>query len=84
MTETETQAVLTISVHSKISWAPSYVTRTSQHALVSTQTLGDLLKTIACVSNVQFSDNMTEDISGVVCIEGKLYSDGRTEDNYAS
>lgn len=89
------QAVITISVHEKLPWGPSYVFRASQHALLSSQTLGDLFEVIPCRSN-EFSEesahgNVTvykeEDIvsntGSVICIEGFAYGDGQSESDYA-
>src|SRR5262245_56071123 len=36
------QALITVSVHNRISWNPGYLSRSSQHAVLSCQTLGDL------------------------------------------
>lgn len=44
-------AVLIIAVHSRVAWSPSFVARTSQHAVLSSQTLAELLQVIPCPSN---------------------------------
>ncbi|KAF9482137.1 hypothetical protein BDN70DRAFT_875428 [Pholiota conissans] len=71
------EAILIISIHSKVSWSPSYVNRTSQHAFLSSQTLYDIYSSIPCVTRGFPPDAGLQDekFSGcVVCIEGHAYS----------
>ncbi|THH21344.1 hypothetical protein EW146_g204 [Bondarzewia mesenterica] len=91
-------AILTISVHSRIPWSHNFITRFSQHALLSSQSLGDLYETIPCSSN-EFPQECTEDgrLTGyeanaetpppssgcVICIEGTAHGDGLNEVDYA-
>lgn len=93
------QAILTISVHQRIAWSHNFIARLSQHAMVSSQTLGDLFEMIPCQSNELPSETLDDDgkytyadsssnvpppSSGfVICIEGVAYGDGMSEDDYA-
>ncbi|KDQ57841.1 hypothetical protein JAAARDRAFT_178362 [Jaapia argillacea MUCL 33604] len=90
-------ALITISVYNRLTWGPGYVSRASQHAVLSSQTLGDLVESIPCPSlelpnEVTGDDGMVrfeiseypEPPSGcVVCIEGLAYGDGLNELDYA-
>ncbi|EDR11887.1 uncharacterized protein LACBIDRAFT_313793 [Laccaria bicolor S238N-H82] len=82
------QAFLTVSVYTRVSWGPSYVHRSSQHALLSSQTLHDLLKVIPCTSN-SHAPGGVEPISAsgngwVICIENYAYGDGSPDqEDYA-
>ena len=75
------QAVLTVSIHNRVPWGPSYVNRSSQHVFLSSQNLQDLCATIPCISNhlppeAGFeSENLTDngESQSVICIEGLLY-----------
>lgn len=80
----EHEALLVISVHSKVSWGPSYVTRTSQHAFLSSQTLHDVYTAIPCVSRSfpPESGAQERNTSCVVCIEGFAYG-GEVENGEA-
>lgn len=44
-------AVITLTVYNRIPYLPSCLTRSSQYALLSTQTLGDLLRILPCPSS---------------------------------
>ena len=92
-------AILTISVLQRVSWSHNFISRLSQHALLSSQTLGDLFETIPCPSNELPSEILNEDgrytyeggsnnapppSSGyVICINGVAYGDGMSEVDYA-
>lgn len=92
-------AILTISVHQRIAWSHNFIARLSQHAMKSSQTLGDLFEMIPCQSNELPAETLNEDgkytyadsssnapppTSGfVICIEGTAYGDGMTEADYA-
>ncbi|KIK44589.1 hypothetical protein CY34DRAFT_802457 [Suillus luteus UH-Slu-Lm8-n1] len=91
-------AVISLTVYNRISYLPSCLTRSSQHAVLSTQTLGDLLRVLPCassnmpmeeldaegdVSGYNFTDE-TRDHSGCLfCIEDLIYGDGRETVDYA-
>ncbi|KAG7098770.1 hypothetical protein E1B28_000678 [Marasmius oreades] len=45
------QAIIAYSVHNRLPWRLSHLTRSSQHCVVSSQTLGDLVEAIPCISN---------------------------------
>ncbi|KAF7376285.1 Expansin-like EG45 domain-containing protein [Mycena sanguinolenta] len=89
------QAVITVTVHSKLSWRQTHVNRSSRHVLLSSQTLGDLFDAIPCTSN-EIPDEILDDgrVTGyrtdvptrpgyVICIEGLAYGDGENEVDYA-
>ncbi|KAF7967527.1 hypothetical protein HWV62_33978 [Athelia sp. TMB] len=90
-------AVVLITVHNRLAWSQNMLTRSSQHALLASQTLGDLFEAIQCVSN-EIPDELLADgdfvgydtskkaqgSSGcVICIEGSAYGDGMSESDYA-
>ncbi|RDB24751.1 snRNA-activating protein complex subunit 3 [Hypsizygus marmoreus] len=86
------QAIITLSVHNRLQWGPNYVSRASQHALLSSQTLGDLFDVIPCTSNELATsgdlsdhnvDRRQEHGGCVVCIEGVAYGDGLLQEDYA-
>lgn len=91
-------AVISLTVYNRISYLPSCLTRSSQHAVLSTQTLGDLLRVLPCASsNMPMEELDAEgDVSGynvtnqtgehagcLFCIEDLIYGDGRETADYA-
>ena len=96
-------ALVFVTVYNRLSWGQKILSRTSQHVLLSSQTLGDLFESIPCTSNEipeeitdesgsltryrqpQGEDDMAVDSSAgaAICIEGIVYGDGETEDDYA-
>ncbi|KAF7361747.1 Expansin-like EG45 domain-containing protein [Mycena venus] len=89
------QALITVTVHNKLSWRQTHVSRASRHVLLSSQTLGDLFETIPCTSN-EINEEILDDgrVTGyrddvptrpgcVICIEGLAYGDGENEFDYA-
>ncbi|KAJ7703027.1 snRNA-activating protein of 50kDa MW C terminal-domain-containing protein [Mycena rosella] len=89
------QAVITVTVHNKLSWRQTQVARSSRHSLLSSQTLGDLFETFPCTSN-EIAEEILDDgrVTGyqtdvptrpgcVICIEGLAYGDGESEFDYA-
>jgi snRNA-activating protein complex subunit 3 len=89
------QAILTVTVHNKLSWRQTHVSRSSRHAILSSQTLGDLFEAIPCPSN-EVTQEILDDgrVTGyhsevpthpgcVMCIEGLAYGDGESELDYA-
>lgn len=91
------QALLTITVHNRVPWGPGYFSRSSQHAVLSSQTLGDLFEAIPCTSNeipkeiIRDGELVGYDAKGppepstgcVICLEGVAYGDGQNESDYA-
>ncbi|PBK74562.1 hypothetical protein ARMSODRAFT_952222 [Armillaria solidipes] len=84
-------ALIIVTIYTKGS---STTMRTSQHALLSSQTLGDIIETMPCASNdlpkeiVSHSQVATQlavnaSSGSVVCIEDVLYGDGMNEIDYA-
>jgi len=73
--------------------------RNSQHALLSSQTLGDLFECIPCPSNEMRKERYEDDemvgydiddqgilggsSGAVICIQGLAYGDGQKEEDYA-
>ncbi|KAK1218806.1 hypothetical protein PQX77_018483 [Marasmius sp. AFHP31] len=92
------QALITYSVYNKLPWRPSFVSRSSQHCILSSQTLGDLFEAIPCPSNelpaekhedsrvIGYDTNkrMEGSHGTVICINGLAYGDGMSETDYAS
>ena len=92
-------AIISLTVYNRIPYLPSCLVRSSQHAVLSTQTLDDLLHAIPCtssnmpvekldaegdVSGYSLDDQDREHHSGYLfCIEGLLYGDGRENTDYA-
>ncbi|KAI0264797.1 hypothetical protein BGY98DRAFT_1039103 [Russula aff. rugulosa BPL654] len=80
-------AVVTVSVYNRLTWSYNFVYRSSQHAVLSSNTLGELYNVIPCPSK-ELPDESTVDgllVGGyVVVIEGTAYGDGLTDNDYAS
>jgi len=90
-------AVVTVSVYNRLTWSYNFVYRSSQHVVLSSNTLGELYNVIPCPSK-ELPDESTVDgllvgyESGpskypggyVVVIEGTAYGEGLTENDYAS
>ncbi|KAI0305718.1 snRNA-activating protein of 50kDa MW C terminal-domain-containing protein [Multifurca ochricompacta] len=92
-------AVVTVSIYNRLAWSYNFVYRGSQHAVLSSNTLGDLYDVIPCPSNempgertahgtgtfIGYESGHSKSSSGcVVVIEGTAFGDGRTEPDYAS
>ncbi|CAL1707632.1 unnamed protein product [Somion occarium] len=91
------QALIFVTVHSPLSWGHKLLARSSQHVLLSSQTLGDLYDVIPCPSNeipeeVENDDGMTNwhftqpgcgSTGAVICIEETMYGDAQTERDYS-
>jgi snRNA-activating protein complex subunit 3 len=87
---------VTVSVYNRLTWSYNFVYRSSQHAVLSSNTLGELYNVLPCPSK-ELPDESTVDgllvghesgpskcPSGyVVVIEGTAYGDGLTESDYA-
>jgi snRNA-activating protein complex subunit 3 len=95
-----TKALITFTVHNRLSWGHNLLSRSSQHALLASQTLGDLFEVVPCTSNEIPEERITNgELVGyetpttgsagkcssgcVICIEGKAYGDGMSENDYA-
>jgi len=87
---------VTVSVYNRLSWSYNFVYRSSQHAVLSSNTLGQLYDVIYCPSNelpdestmdetfIGYQPGPSKDPSGcAVVIEGIAYGDGLTENDYA-
>jgi snRNA-activating protein complex subunit 3 len=86
---------MTVTVHDKLSWRQTHVSRSSRHIILSSQTLGDLFEMIPCTSNELTEEILDDDdrVTGyrdvptrpgcVICIEGVAYGDGESEFDYA-
>jgi snRNA-activating protein complex subunit 3 len=88
--------VLTATVYYRLPYRVTAVARSSQHAALSSQSLGDLVNCIPCVSN-EMPEEVYEDDElvgydlntihknpgAVVLIEGVLYGNGNEEQDYA-
>ena len=87
---------MTLSVYNRLAWSHNFVYRSSQHAVLSSNTLGELYDVIPCPSN-ELPDESTVDGTFVgygsvpskhpngyvVVIEDTAYGDGLTENDYA-
>ncbi|KAH9485169.1 snRNA-activating protein complex subunit 3 [Psilocybe cubensis] len=80
------EAVITISVYNKITWGPSYVTRSAQHVFLSSQTVRDVYDSLVCVTkNLPLEADISEMQPGsVICIEGVAYGTLTNCNNYAT
>ncbi|TDL29993.1 hypothetical protein BD410DRAFT_49463 [Rickenella mellea] len=88
-------AFIVVSIHNRLSWGNQY-SRSSQHAVLGSNTLGDLFDNIICPSNEIPAQKCGDDVSqgyvegipqrlgGIICIEGEAFTDGRSKEDYAS
>ncbi|KAG6866714.1 hypothetical protein C0991_011373 [Blastosporella zonata] len=61
----DTNAIITVTVHNRSTWTSGYINRSSQHAILSSQTLGDLFQIVPCVSNeIQTPQTSVSDVHG--------------------
>ena len=87
---------MTISVYNRLTWSYNFVYRSSQHVVLSSNTLGELYNVIPCPSNelpdestvygalVGYESGPSKHPSGyIVVIEGTAHGDGLTENDYA-
>ncbi len=87
---------MTVSVYNRLTWSYNYVYRSSQHVVLSSNTLGELYNVIPCPSKELPGECTVDGLlvgyeSGpskypsryVVVIEGTAYGDGLTENDYA-
>ncbi|KAJ3555769.1 hypothetical protein NM688_g2387 [Phlebia brevispora] len=92
----QNQALVFVTVYNRLQWGHRLVARSSQHVLLSSQTLGDLMESIPCVSNEipeeQVDENgvttwtkasATNTSGSVICLEGVAYGDGQSEADYS-
>ncbi|KAG6831696.1 hypothetical protein H0H92_008339 [Tricholoma furcatifolium] len=86
----EKNAIITLTVHNRSSWTSGYgyINRSSQHVLLSSQTLGDIYKVMPCISNEMVLDEESEhgdrnDVGCVICVDNTVYGDGYGEEDYA-
>jgi snRNA-activating protein complex subunit 3 len=92
--------VITVSIHTPVPWATSFITRTSSHVLLSSHTLGDILDAVPCTSTELPPAKTDEDgnltgfttvtdgrgyvsTGAVICIDGVVYGDGESEEDYS-
>ncbi|KAG6903094.1 hypothetical protein C0995_006281 [Termitomyces sp. Mi166 len=87
----DTNAIITVTVYIRSTWSPGHLNRSSQHALLSSQTLGDLFRVIPCISNEIISNDAQdgdaqEPIQSegcAVCVGDTVYGDGYCQEDYA-
>lgn len=93
----EPECLISFSVHTQIRWSYSFMTRTSQHAVLSSQTLRDAFDSIPCGFNKMPEEVLNDDEKVinyekptgstnpgcVICIEGIAYGDGQNEEDYS-
>lgn len=84
--------MLTFTIHTPLGWNHTLTQRTSQHALLATQTLGDLYDVIPCPSNEMpaesvdgdgYDINQRMESGHVIVLEGVAYGDGASDPDYA-
>ncbi|KAI0093268.1 snRNA-activating protein of 50kDa MW C terminal-domain-containing protein [Irpex rosettiformis] len=89
-------ALVFATVYNTLSWGHRLLSRSSQHVLLSSQSLGDLFDCIPCTSNEMAEEYVDEDgttkwkepavresAGAVICIEDVAYGDGQSEDDYS-
>ncbi|KII92802.1 hypothetical protein PLICRDRAFT_37596 [Plicaturopsis crispa FD-325 SS-3] len=91
------EALITLTVHNRLAWGHKNLARSSQHAILASQSLGDLFDVIPCTSNeipeeivedgrvvgYEKGSARTESSGHVMCVEGVAYGDGQSEEDYA-
>ncbi|KAH8107905.1 snRNA-activating protein of 50kDa MW C terminal-domain-containing protein [Cristinia sonorae] len=89
------QTIVFATVYTPLSWGHKLSARSSQHALLSSHTLGDLYDIIPCISHEIPQNSLNEhgqsvwnntarqDSGAVICVEGLLFGDGQSEKDYA-
>lgn len=88
---------MTVTVFHRLPYRLTAVARSSQHAILASQTLGDLVNCMPCVSDelptevyeddelVGYDLNIIHKNTGaVILIEGVLYGDGQSDQDYAT
>jgi len=95
--ENDSQILITISTHYKVHWRTTVLSKSSQHVLTASQTLGDLFEVMPCVSNelpdeimkdnelsgYKEADRMSGSNGSVIVINDLAYGDGLNEEDYA-
>ena len=89
------KAIITVTLYDRLSWGGGTVTRASQCALLSSQTLGHIFDLLTCPSNepalsttnpIPPSEERLQAVTStdgsVICINDIAYGDGSSE-NYA-
>ncbi|KIJ18944.1 hypothetical protein PAXINDRAFT_70365, partial [Paxillus involutus ATCC 200175] len=78
-------ALVTLTVHNRVPWVHSQLTRLSQHTVLSSQTLADLIHSIPCDSSEMPVEQLDSegDEGCLLLIEGVVYGDGRPAEDYA-
>lgn len=83
------EAVLTISVYDRLSWG-NYLSRSSQHVILSSQTISSLCDAMICPSDEipeeltgTYPEGQRKERASLVCIEGVVYGDDQDGRNSA-
>ncbi|KIJ67958.1 hypothetical protein HYDPIDRAFT_37536 [Hydnomerulius pinastri MD-312] len=58
---TPSDAIITLSVHNRLPWVQSYLVRSSQHTVLSSQTLADFIRSIPCDSSEMPTENVDDE-----------------------
>lgn len=89
------EALVFVTVYDRLSWGHKLLSRSSQHVLLSSHTLGDLFDVIPCLSNEipepptpsscgTWGEASARGSSGsVICLEDVAYGDGQSEKDYS-
>lgn len=92
---TARDALLVISTYNRLTWG-NYIARTYQHAVLGSQTIGDLYEAMPCPAieippEIEAADTLACYKDGeiaphkgaVICLEGICYGDGQSEEDYS-
>ena len=89
------EALVFVTVYDRLTWGHKLLSRSSQHVLLSSHTLGDLFDVIPCPSNEipeapapsssgTWGEASARGSSGaVICLEDVAYGDGQSEQDYS-
>ncbi|EKM54490.1 uncharacterized protein PHACADRAFT_96477, partial [Phanerochaete carnosa HHB-10118-sp] len=89
------EALVFVTVYDRLTWGHKLLSRSSQHVLLSSHSLGDLFDVIPCSSNEipeppapssneTWGEASARGSSGsVICLEGVAYGDGQSEKDYS-
>ena len=96
MSDEKHQALVFATVYNTLAWGHRLLSRSSQHVLLASQSLGDLFDAIPCASHEMPEDYVDgdgnskwkepairESTGAVLCIENVAYGDGQSERDYS-
>ncbi|KAL6310357.1 snRNA-activating protein of 50kDa MW C terminal-domain-containing protein [Sparassis latifolia] len=92
------EALVFVTIYNRIPWGNRLHSRSSQHVLLSSQTIGDLFDVIPCwsseipkecvgddggIAGYETSADTDESTGCVICIDGVAYGDGQSAEDYS-